>query len=388
MIKYKLSTEIIDLGEHLLNQRIGEVFGVNKVGRQILVKLPLKSLPDLPEAEFMFENDIIVHPVPNEENSFYLQWHITNQCNLRCSICYDWKEKVKELALEEMFNVVDNFVAFLKQLKMSGRIALTGGEPMKHKQLVPLIEYIKSRDVHIDLSILTNGTFIPQRCIEIFKKYDMRIQVSIDGPKTIHNKIRGHNTYERSVRNIKRLVRNNIKTVVQAVLTKQTIYHMDEFIKHFDTYGLYRIGYTRLVPIGPGAKEQMITADQFKWFIKHVIDLQKTCKTKIIPRRPIWSTAVKDGNGSCSIGKQALCLGADGKYLACRRLPIELGDARRDSFFKVWFDSPFLKEFRNQNSFEECGKCNNFQICKGCRAIAYADSGKIFGKDPQCFHKQ
>jgi radical SAM protein with 4Fe4S-binding SPASM domain len=77
--------------------------------------------------------------------------------------------------------------------------------------------------------------------------------------------------------------------------------------------------------------------------------------------------------------------------LPCRRMPIPIGNIRRDSFREVWATSDVLNDLRDRSKYKgKCGSCNKWANCRGCRAIAYAYSG-IHGKgdhlapDPQCF---
>jgi len=104
----------------------------------------------------------------------------------------------------------------------------------------------------------------------------------------------------------------------------------------------------------------------------------------VIATRPIWTLV--GGGGICPVGYKALTIDANGQYLPCRRLPIPLGDTRRDSFFKIWFCSPLLQKMREREKYIKiCGTCSNANVCGGCRGIAYAVTGDPFAPDPNCW---
>jgi len=62
---------------------------------------------------------------------FYIQWHITNVCNLRCRHCYQEDfSKSKDLDWSRLKKVSDNILAAMKEWNRAACIHLTGGEPL------------------------------------------------------------------------------------------------------------------------------------------------------------------------------------------------------------------------------------------------------------------
>ena len=83
-------------------------------------------------------------------------------CNLACIWCdtkytWDWKQydpdkQIKEMSLEEIVREILRYSC--------GYLVVTGGEPMlQQKQLVPLLQRLKTKDFYIEIE--TNGTIIP-----------------------------------------------------------------------------------------------------------------------------------------------------------------------------------------------------------------------------------
>lgn len=109
----------------------------------------------------------------------------THRCNCRCIMCDYWKqdEPGEELTLEKVESLDDD----LKSLGTPW-VILSGGEALMHKGLWPICRYLKSRGHRT--SLLTNGLLLKQHAKEISEEIDELI-ISLDGPREIHNKVRG-----------------------------------------------------------------------------------------------------------------------------------------------------------------------------------------------------
>ena len=63
------------------------------------------------------------------ENTFHIQWHITNFCNLRCRHCYQENfTPEKDISFGELKKIFRNVENFLKRENKKLVIDLTGGE--------------------------------------------------------------------------------------------------------------------------------------------------------------------------------------------------------------------------------------------------------------------
>ncbi len=108
----------------------------------------------------------------------------TFRCNLRCRMCFE-----KYATFENEIGIKDwcRIISEIKRFKP--RIHISGGEPFLYSEIIPLIEYIKKN--HLFLHITTNGTYLKNFADEITRLKVNQIDISIDGPEEIHDKIRG-----------------------------------------------------------------------------------------------------------------------------------------------------------------------------------------------------
>jgi len=139
-------------------------------------------------------------------NPFELNFAITYKCNSRCEICNIWKEKrTDELTIEEIEK-------FSKKINFIHWIRLTGGEPFLRKDYVNIVKTLNENlsDLYL-ITTPTNGLLLDliyekvKNVLNFFKKKYI-ITVSLDGPKEIHDKIRGiKGSWEKAVETYKKL---------------------------------------------------------------------------------------------------------------------------------------------------------------------------------------
>ncbi len=122
-----------------------------------------------------------------------LIYFVTNVCNLKCEHCFYWKQlntSVEDLTLEEI-EKISRHLAWLNNLSLSG------GEPFLRKDLAGILE-IFYRNNSLQFSLIpTNGYFLDPTLTVLKKlrslcpKLKLTIQVSLDGTREIHDRIRG-----------------------------------------------------------------------------------------------------------------------------------------------------------------------------------------------------
>ncbi len=132
---------------------------------------------------------------------------LTYGCNFACPYCYEHanndyttKTMTKEM-VDRVFDMYNNHIE---------SVGLYGGEPLL-PQNKEIIEYIISKAPDSSYSITTNGYHLID-FIDIIKKLNIsNIQITLDGPRELHNKTRilkqgnSGGTYDRIIQGIERL---------------------------------------------------------------------------------------------------------------------------------------------------------------------------------------
>ena len=135
------------------------------------------------------------------------QWDINNDCNLNCKHCrvLEKNKKDPQLTLKEAKEL-------LAQLYYCGitKLNLSGGEPFIRKDIFEVLEYARKFE---DIVITTNCTLLDEaKCQKLSDFSNIRLSISLDGMKQIHDEFRGKKgTFKKVVDTLPILNKNNIK---------------------------------------------------------------------------------------------------------------------------------------------------------------------------------
>lgn len=329
---------------------------------------------------------------------FTLQWHLTERCNLKCTHCYQNEEIIKnELSIEENFKIIDNFVTFTQNLekKQLPRITLTGGEPFAYGHLEQLLEHMYQYKDILIFAFLTNGTLIDDKTLKLLKKYKPAfIQVSIDGDKKTHDKIRGVGSFDKSIEGIKKIKSLGIFTSISFTAHKQNYKDIPKIVKIAKELGVHRFWSDRLIPEGHGKnlQEYLFTPDETLEYVKLLKkeSLKSTInpfsKTIIGTQRALQFMPYLEEPYSCTAGKTLLTLMPNGTVYPCRRLPVSVGNIKEKSFEDIYFKNELVAKLQNDGTNEGCEECSFKDKCNGgLKCLSYAVTGSPFTKDPGCW---
>jgi radical SAM protein with 4Fe4S-binding SPASM domain len=89
----------------------------------------------------------------------------------------------------------------------------------------------------------------------------------------------------------------------------------------------------------------------------------------------------------CPCGVQYCRITPEGKVTPCPYLPAVAGDLRQQSFGEVWERSTLFESMRTGALGGKCGRCEYRELCGGCRARAFAESGDALAEDASCVYE-
>jgi radical SAM protein with 4Fe4S-binding SPASM domain len=342
----------------------------------------------------------------NQGNDFFIQWHLTERCNLRCAHCYQTEGRTEELTLTEITETVEEVAAMLEawteaySISFSPSFNITGGEPFLRKDIFVVLETIAGRGFAVYL--LSNGTLIDREKAKRLAGLGISgVQISIEGPETVHDRIRGEGSFSASLRGVACLLDAGLTVTLNATLSEINEGTFLETVALARSVGVQRLGFSRLVPSGRGARlaHRMIPKRKVREIYERIFALD-TGGLEIVTGDPVaaqFKTAGHTGKTSdfpsagCAAGLSGLTFLPDGTIVPCRRLFIPVGNLRHDSLREVWATSDVLNALRDKRRYTgKCGDCRRWAVCRGCRAIAYAYSrtrggDDFLSEDPQCF---
>lgn len=127
----------------------------------------------------------------------------TNRCNLSCRHCISSSgpdaDTSAELETDRLLSLIDE-LADLGVLE----VAMAGGEPFLHPDWERLMRRVVERGMN--LMVTTNGLLLDEHALEVLVELDpLDVRVSFDGGPELHEHVRGHRTYARSMRTVRRM---------------------------------------------------------------------------------------------------------------------------------------------------------------------------------------
>ena len=193
-------------GEHVFLKKEDEEF------IQYCLSENLIALSDTP-----VKGDEIPHPSPIPSLR-YLEFQITDRCNLRCRHCYIGDGLHQDLPIKKILKILKEFE------EIQGlRLLLSGGEPLLHPQFWKINEIL--REYPFRSILLSNGTMITREVAKKFRVHE--VQISLDGMKEGHESIRGDGTFEKTLLAIDHLQEASIRVSIATMIHQGNIKEFD-----------------------------------------------------------------------------------------------------------------------------------------------------------------
>ena len=324
---------------------------------------------------------------------FVLQWHLGEQCNLKCLHCYQENHKYINLPYENLVLIYDQYKELLTKLKMKGHINITGGEPLCNPHLFKLLDLIKSDSTLISFSILTNGTLLTPEIAKKIKSYNpYYVQVSLEGGKKTNDYIRGKGTYKKIAEGIKCLKKEDIFTSISFTATKLNYKEFPKVVKYARKLNVDNVWSDRYIPLGDSIdKELMMNYEETREYLKIMncerdkLMRMKNNHTTISMYRALQFQMTNDFAYGCTAGDTLLTVMENGDLVPCRRMPIVVGNLLKDNMYKLYKNNKILKELRKNTIPDDCKDCEHASMCHGgLKCLTYALYKDLNHKDVGC----
>ena len=321
---------------------------------------------------------------------FVLQWHLSENCNLKCLHCYQEKHNPIQLEFEKLKLFYNQFKILLDKLQMNGHINITGGEPLCNPYLFKILDLIKEDHEKISFSILTNGTLITKEIAKKIKSYNpYYVQVSLEGGKRINDYIRGDGTYKKIGEAIKILRREDIFTSVSFTANKLNYKEFPKVVNYAKKCKANNVWSDRYIPLGESEDKELAlnfeeTQEYFE-IMNKTKNMQKRSKTTISMNRALQFLKTNDFAYGCTAGDTLLTIMENGDLVPCRRMPIVVGNLTNKEMCDLYENNEVLKELRAKKIPEDCKKCEYSETCRGgLKCLSYATCGNWNIKDIGC----
>lgn len=297
---------------------------------------------------------------------------LTDNCNLKCSYCYEGEHNNGTNMKLSTVNSIINFIERYCKLKNKDKqiiIGLYGGEPLLKFDLIKyFIDKMKKikEEYCLDVNYImtTNGTLLTNEVIDYIKENDIALSLSIDGLPKIQNKNRktidGGSTSNIIEDKLSYLIENMPEVIARMTYTPKTVSFLAEGISY-----LINAGFKNIKPVPDffdntwDNQDVEVLMEQLKITMK-IVEQNKNIKLMI-------------SNLQNPLRKCSKCKGGISQFYIATN-----GDAYPCSY--VIGEKNFLIDnVENIEEFKEERNMNknyDFKLCKGCSYFQYCDASK------------
>lgn len=330
------------------------------------------------------EHDVS-HSMPNNSDSMMnLAVFVTTKCNLRCTYCYarggdsakTISRDILRLAMEHFFSTINSSTTHEKDRRKNINLSIHGGGE-------PTIEFAILKDIVEDfcrrartmgleptVGMGTNGTYgdsIHRWIIE----NNINVNVSLDGPRKIQNRLRpfisGEPSYEVVIRNLQSLVKEGRRVTIRATITDEAMETMEETVELASQLGIAAVHFEPVALTGRCTSNALSRpdAEQFaETFLKCFLQGLKLDVDVYYSGMRCFEHIQQR---FCSACGPNFCVTPDGNITTCFEV-LESNDPAASAFFIGKVDFVQGRVVLDQMRIDKLKQriAENMEACKGC----------------------
>jgi len=319
---------------------------------------------------------------------------------LACAHCYisagSWHATDDELSTDECLRILDEIL----DVNPHPMLILTGGEPLLRDDLETLAERAAGRGATVVVG--TNGTRLTEERIDSLMEAGVKgVAVSIDSLRPeYHDRFRhGGGALTDTMAAVERCASRGLDFVIQTTVTTGNRHEIADLARWSAEAGAVSFNVYFVVPTGRAELMQGMSPEENDSVLRELVELEGTYRGRMMVRskcQPQLMRHVFEGDPDspllnyetrCPCGVHYVRITPEGKVTPCPYMPVAAGDLLTQSFKEIWESSPVFTRLRSGELGGRCGRCEYREVCGGCRARAYADSGDFMGPDDSCAYE-
>ncbi len=334
-------------------------------------------------------------PVPH-----VVAWNLTKRCNLACAHCYiaagSWHAAADELPTDRCLRILGEIL----EVSPAPMLILSGGEPLLRDDL----ELLASRATEGGATVVvgTNGTRLTDTRIRSLMEAGVQgVAVSVDSLRpAYHDRFRhGSGALSDTLAAVERLGRHGLDFIVQTSLTRGNRDELPGLVAWAAEMGAVAFNLYFLVPTGRGSGMQGLSPAENEEVLEELLALEARFRGRMLVRSKCQPQLMRLAHAGepdspllnyrtrCPCGLQYCRITPEGKVTPCPYSPVEAGDLAEASFGEIWRTSAVFQALREGTPGGKCGRCAYREVCGGCRARAFAETGDLLGPDLSCAYE-
>lgn len=333
--------------------------------RKSNIKIMYKTIEENILAKDYYEDNLeLTSPIK-------IHWKIINKCNLKCKHCYLGNLDGFELKYDKVMEITD---IIIKSNVME--VTLSGGECLLYNGIENVILKLIKNDIKVN--IFTNALLLEETLEKIDKhiedKSKLLFYISVDGLKKNHEKIRGDNTFDKIINNIRLAINNGYTVITNTVVNKINYEDIIEMVFLLKTIGVKDVQLSNLIvqgratnDLGIDLKMQMnLKSKLFKLYEKNpdfgyiyyseIPDKDNIKKVYLLSNEE--SKYIGNDNWKCTAGVARATIDSNGNVYCCPFIAESyLGNLNVQKLDDIWNNVNrynFLKMLSEANSDRVC----------------------------------
>ena len=296
---------------------------------------------------------------------------VTRLCPLKCLHCLNNSGKADENEMN-----TQEIKLVLNKLSQMGvqKLLITGGEPLARNDFEKILKYA-SENFFVIL-VNSNGYLVNDSLIKEIKKFGENIffQISLDGNKETHNKLRGvDDSYDKAINAIRVLSLNKIPVIVASTINKDNFNQMESVTLDAKNNGAKQISFSSTLDYGRAKENSLANNIDISKIAEnaHFLDKKYTDSNFIVAIEDNIDHTNEIKRKGCGAGVSQICIRPNGDIAPCVIMPYVFGNLLKQHVNKI-FDADRIDIFnqlpRPNDKF--CNNCSNKLVCRGCSSIA------------------
>lgn len=324
------------------------------------------------------------------DSPIFVQFDVTNACNLRCAHCVtsSGEPLENELSTQEALSLIDE----LASLGVF-QIGFSGGEALLRRDIFTLMEHAKKRGIKVQLT--TNATLISEATAKKLVKLEpITVGVSLEGAtKQSYGSFRGEENFERALSGVRALLRHSLPVKLKVAVSRRNLSEVDAILKLALELGVEAVDMFLLYPEGRARsmKGEALSSTEIKEFLTLLARRRREYEGKLaidVDDKPnAFLVDASLGASTCGAGAYWAEVLPNGDVVPCIFLrSMRAGNVREASFKEIWQGSVW-EPLRSRRLKGRCGECEHASRCGGgCRANALLLLGDIMQEDALCWY--
>lgn len=321
---------------------------------------------------------------------------LTERCNLKCKHCFQESSPCSEKDFASSDKLIKLFDEF-EELNIQA-LKISGGEPLLHPEIEILFEYL-SRKKYAKV-ILSNGILITDRILEIVKGKNFIFTISLDGnTEATHEFLRGKNTFQKTIKVLKKLSQHNIPFSITTTVNKFTYKNIRDICLYVNSeFKIRKHGINLLLPIGRGSDSNSLclTEQEVKFVKKEVSELNDLIGDSgniyVNDDSELYNIESNCDKIYCSAGTNIVALSPQLSVYPCvygiGKEDYEMGQIGEEKLIDIWRKSDWYP-FRGKVKLEDLSACSSCEFnsrcgLKDCRLKPVSQGESFFSAVSYC----